>query len=52
MVFNENTIYYFILLSKQCRTQLIYSTELTTEHIFENFGGGLRGCSPPNCRIS
>jgi len=36
--FNENTIYDFILLSKQGRTQLIYSTELTTEHLFENFG--------------
>jgi len=35
MVFNENTNYYFILLSKQGRTQLIYSTE----HVFENFGG-------------
>jgi len=39
MVFNENTNYDFILLSKQSRTQLIYSTELTTEHVFENFGG-------------
>jgi len=39
MVFNENTYYDFILLSKQGRTQLIYSTELTTEHVFENFGG-------------
>jgi len=29
----------FILLSKQSRTQLIYSTELTTEHVFENFRG-------------
>jgi len=27
------------LLSKQGRTQLMYSTELTTEHVFENFGG-------------
>jgi len=27
------------LLSKRGRTQLIYSTELTTEHVFENFGG-------------
>jgi len=39
MVFNENTKYDFILLSKQGRTQLIYSTELTTEHVFENVGG-------------
>ena len=39
MVFNENTNYDFILLSKQGRIQLIYSTELTTEHDFENFGG-------------
>jgi len=42
----------FILLSKQGRTQLIYSTELTTEHVFENFGGKLHSCSPPDCRIS
>ena len=26
------------LLSKQGRSQLIYSTELATEHVFENFG--------------
>ena len=39
MVFNENTNHDFILLSKQGRTQLVYSTELTTEHVFENFGG-------------
>ena len=39
MVFNENTNYDFILLSKQGRTQLIYSTELTTEHVCENFWG-------------
>jgi len=39
MVVNENTNYDFILLSKQGRTQLIYSTELITEHAFENFGG-------------
>ena len=35
MVFNETTNYNFISLSKQGRTQLIYSTELT-EHVFEN----------------
>jgi len=35
MVFNETTHYDFILLSKQGRTQLIYSTQ----HVFENFGG-------------
>jgi len=40
MVFNENTNYDFILLSKQGRTQLIYSTELTTEDVFENLFGG------------
>jgi len=40
MVFNENTNYDFNLLSKQDRTQLIYSTELTTEHVSENFRGG------------
>jgi len=39
MVFNENTNNDFSLLSKQGRTQLVYSTELTTEHIFEKFGG-------------
>jgi len=38
MVFNKNTSYDFILLGKQGRTQLIYSTELTTEHVFENSG--------------
>ena len=31
--------------------QLIYSTELTTENVFENFGG-LSGCSPSDCGIS
>jgi len=36
MVFYETTNYDFILLSKQGRTQLIYSTELTTEQCFEN----------------
>jgi len=46
MVFNETTNYDFILLSKQGRTQLIYSTELTIEHVFENFDGELPGCSP------
>ena len=39
MIFNETTNYDFILFSKQGRTQLIYSTELTTEHVFENFWG-------------
>jgi len=37
MVFNATTNYDFILRCKQGRTQLIYSTELTTEHVFENF---------------
>jgi len=46
MVFNETTNDDFILLSKQGRTQLIYSTELTTEHIFENFEGDLPVFSP------
>jgi len=50
MVFNETTNYYY-LLSKQGRTQLTYSTEITTEHVFENFGGELPGCSP-DCGIS
>jgi len=39
MVFNENTNHDFTLLSKQGRTQLVNSTELTTEHVFEKFGG-------------
>jgi len=39
MVFNGTTNHDFILLSKQGRTQLIYSTELTPEHVFENFRG-------------
>jgi len=52
MVFNENTNYDFILLSKQGRTQLVYSTELTTEHVFEKFVGELPSCSPPDCGIS
>jgi len=51
MVFNENTNYDFILLSKQDSTQLIYSTEIITEHVFENFGG-MPGCSSPTCRSS
>ena len=51
MVFNENTNHDFTLLSKQGRTQLIYSTELTTEHVFETFGE-LRGWSSPDCKIS
>ena len=40
MVFKEITNHDFILYSKQRRTELIYSTELSTEHVFENFGGG------------
>ena len=51
MVFNETTNYDY-LLSKQGPTQLICSTERTTEHVFENFGGELPGCSPPDCGIS
>jgi len=51
MVFNETTNHGFILLSKQGRTELIYSTELTSEHVFENFRGQLSGCSPHDCRI-
>jgi len=39
MVFNETTNYDFNLLSKQGRTQLVYSTERATEHVSENFGG-------------
>jgi len=42
MVFNKNTNHDFILLSKQSRTQLIYSTE----HVFENFLGIARLLSP------
>ena len=41
MVFNENTNYDFYLLSKQGRTQVVYSNELTTEHVSENFGGDI-----------
>jgi len=41
MVFNETTNYDLILLSEQGRTQLIYSTEITTQHVFENFRGGI-----------
>jgi len=52
MVFDEITYYNFILLSKQGRSQLIYSTELTAEHVFDNFLGELPGCSPPYCGIS
>jgi len=48
MVFNENTNHDFILLDKQGRTQLVYSTE----HVFENFGGELPSCFPPDCGIS
>ena len=51
MVFNETTHHDFILLSKQGRTELIYSTELTSELLFENFGRELSGCSPHNGRI-
>jgi len=46
MVFNESTNDDFILLSKQGHTQLIYSTELTTEHVYEYFGGIARLLSP------
>jgi len=46
MVFNENTNYDFILLNKQGRTLLIYSTELKIEHVFENFGGDCPGALP------
>jgi len=46
MVFKENTNYDFILLSKQGSTQLIYSTELKTEDVFENFEGFARLLSP------
>jgi len=52
MVFNETAKYGFILLRKQGYTQLIYSTELAIEHIFENCGEELSGCSPPDCGIS
>jgi len=42
----------FYLASRAARTQLMYSTELTTEHVFEYFGGELPGCSPPDWGIS
>jgi len=38
MVFNETTLWLY-LLRKHGRTQLIYSTELITEHVFGNCGG-------------
>jgi len=47
VVFNETKNYDFTLLSKQSRTQLIYSTE----HVFGNFRGELPGWSPPDCGI-
>jgi len=40
------------LLSKQDRTQLVSSTELTTEHVFENVWGNCPVASPPDCGIS
>jgi len=52
MVFNENTNNDFILLSKQGGTQLVHLTELTTEQVFEKFGGELPNCSPPDFVIS
>jgi len=39
MVFNEHTNYDVSLLSKQGRSKLVCSNELTTEHVSENFGG-------------
>jgi len=48
MFFNKNTNNDFILLSKQGRNQLVYSTE----HVFEKFGGELPSSSPPDCGIS
>jgi len=50
MVFNETTNYDY-LLGKQGRTQLIYSTELIIQHVFENCGAELSGCFPPDCGI-
>ena len=56
MVFNETTNYNVILLSKQGRTQLIYSTKLITGGnnwtCFWKFRGKLPGCSSPDCGIS
>jgi len=48
MVFNETTNCNFIVFSQQGRTQLMYSTA----HGFENIGGELPSCSPPDCAIS
>jgi len=39
-------------LLRKDRSQLIFSTELTEEHVFENFLGELPACSPPDCGIS
>jgi len=52
MVFDEITNDDFILLSKQGRSQLIYSNELPAEHFFENFWGELPIFSLPYCGIS
>jgi len=46
MAFSESTNYDFILVSKQGRTQLIYSTELLTKHVFEISGEISRLLSP------
>jgi len=51
MIFNETKNYDFILFSKQGLSQLIYLTELTTEHVFENFQGLARLLSP-DCGMS
>jgi len=40
------------LLSKQGRTQLIYSTELTTEHVLKISGEGIAWLLSPGCGIS
>jgi len=44
--FQRNHKFWLCLLSKEDRTQLIYSTELTTKHVFENVGG-IAGCFSP-----
>ena len=44
----QRTKYHYYLLSRQGRTQQIYSVL----NIFLKIRGQLRGCSPPNCGIS
>jgi len=42
----------FYVASRAARTQLTYSIELTTEHVFETFGKESPCWFPPGCGIS